>query len=169
MLCGICTVQIQPRKLVLDNADETAFTRQHELKKNKALTPMRPMALGVVAMPPAAPFPRGARWPCLYLRRIPMRYAGLFLMVTLVSDTAAWYSFKAARAWWDKEKRKRDSRNHDNNGNISNTSTTNSSNYSNIHNTSIITTNTTSSLSWKPRLGTRPKTPGPGRTNNRTY
>ena len=31
MLCRICIVQIQPRKRVLDHADCTAPTRQHEL------------------------------------------------------------------------------------------------------------------------------------------
>ena len=30
LLCRICTVQIQPRKYVLDHADYTAPTRQHE-------------------------------------------------------------------------------------------------------------------------------------------
>ena len=31
MLCRICVVQIEPTKLVLDRADYTALTRQHEL------------------------------------------------------------------------------------------------------------------------------------------
>ena len=31
MLCGICTVQIQSRKYVLDHADYTPATQQHEL------------------------------------------------------------------------------------------------------------------------------------------
>ena len=32
ILCGICTVQIQPRKNVLDHAEYTAPTLQHELR-----------------------------------------------------------------------------------------------------------------------------------------
>ena len=31
MLCGICIVHIQPRKRLLDHADDAASTRQHEL------------------------------------------------------------------------------------------------------------------------------------------
>ena len=39
MLCGICLVQIQPRKLVLDHAGYTVPTRQHELS-GRVLTPL---------------------------------------------------------------------------------------------------------------------------------
>lgn len=60
---------------------------------------MRPMALGDVAIPPVDPLPTGALCPCLYFRRMPMRYAGLLRMFTLVSEIAAWYSFKAASAF----------------------------------------------------------------------
>lgn len=56
------------------------------------------MAFGVVVIPPHMPFPNGARCPCLYLRKIPIRYAGLFRIVTLVSETAEWYSLRAAKA-----------------------------------------------------------------------
>ena len=40
MLCRICVVQIEPTKLVLDRADYTALTRQHELDHTDRTDPI---------------------------------------------------------------------------------------------------------------------------------